>query len=76
MPKIPVGIRVESELMERLKNAVWHLGQGLTITSIIEQSLEQAVQDLEARNGGQPFPPRKGKIPKSPKKNDGADGGG
>lgn len=74
MPKIPVGIRVEAELMERLKNAVWHLGQGLTITSIIEQALEQAVQELEARNGGQPFTPRKGKIPKSPKKSDGEPG--
>ena len=68
MAKIPVGIRVDAELMERLKNAVWFLGQGLTITSVVEHSLEQAVKELESRNGGVPFPPRKGKLPKSPKK--------
>jgi hypothetical protein len=67
MPKIPVGIRIEAELMERLKNAVWHIGQGLTITSVIEKSLEQAIKELETRNGGKPFPPRQGKLPKSPK---------
>jgi len=33
----------------------------------VEQALEQAVRELEKPNGG-PFPPRKGNIPKSPKK--------
>lgn len=67
MAKMSVGIRVEADLMERLKNAIWHVGQGLTITSLVEQALEQVVKDLEARNGGKPFPPRQGRIPKSPK---------
>jgi hypothetical protein len=66
MAKIPVGIRVEEELIERLKNAVWHLGQGLTITSVVVDSLEVAVSELEAKNGGKPFPPRQGRIAKSP----------
>ena len=66
MAKIPVGIRVESELIERLKNAVWHLGRGLTITSVITKSLEESIRELEAQNGGKPFPPRSGRIAKSP----------
>lgn len=67
MPKIPVGIRVEAQLMERLKNAVWHLGKGMTITSAIEEAIEKVVQELENANGGE-FAPRRSKLPKSPKK--------
>lgn len=66
MAKIPVGIRVEAALIERLKNAVWHLGQGLTITSVVTKSLEQSIRELEAHNGGKPFPPRGGPVVKSP----------
>jgi hypothetical protein len=66
MAKIPVGIRVDSELMERLKNAIWHLGQGLTITSVVTKALEEAIAELEARNNNKPFPMRQGRIPKSP----------
>ena len=68
MPKIPVSIRVDSDLMERLRNAVWHLGKGLTITSVIEDCVEHAVKDLERQNSGSPFPVRGTKLPKSPKK--------
>jgi len=70
MAKIPVGIRVEEELIERLKNAIWHLGKGLTITSVMVKALEQAIHDLEIHNGGKPFPPRQSRIAKSstPKK--------
>lgn len=68
MPKIPVSIRVDSELMERLRNAVWHLGKGLTITSVIEECVEGAVKELERQNNGAPFPSRESKLPKSPKK--------
>ncbi len=66
MAKIPVGIRIESELIERLKNAVWHLGRGLTITSVITKSLEDSIRELEAQNGGKPFPARTGRLAKSP----------
>lgn len=65
MAKIPVGIRVEEELIERLKNAIWHLGKGLTITSVMVKALEQAIHDLETHNAGKPFPPRQSKIAKS-----------
>ena len=52
MAKIPVGIRLEEEVIERLKNAIWHLGQGLTITGVVEESLQQAIRQLEKHNGG------------------------
>lgn len=67
MPKIPVGIRVDAHLMERLKNAVWHLGKGMTITSVIEEAIQHAVVELEKQNHGE-FPARRSKLPKSPKK--------
>jgi hypothetical protein len=70
LPKIPVSIRVDSDLMERLRNAVWHLGKGLTITSIIEDCVEHAVQELEKQNAGAPFTVRGTKLPKSPKRRD------
>jgi hypothetical protein len=66
MAKIPVGIRIDDELIERLKNAVWHLGRGLTITSVMVEALEEAVKKLEAHNDGKPFPPRGGKLAKAP----------
>jgi len=56
--------------MERLRNAVWHLGKGLTITSIIEDCVEHAVQELEKQNAGAPFTVRGTKLPKSPKRRD------
>ena len=62
------GIRIDPELMERLKNAVWHLGKGLTISSVMEQAILIIIEDLEKdNNNGKPFPPRRGKLPKSPK---------
>jgi hypothetical protein len=66
MAKIPVGIRVEEEQVERLKNAVWHLGKGLTITGVIVQAIEKRLMELETRNNGKPFPQRRGRIAKSP----------
>jgi hypothetical protein len=68
MNKIAVGIRMEEELMERLQNAIWHIGHGLTVTSVIAESLERAVKKLEGENGGKPFPRRGGELPKSPVK--------
>jgi hypothetical protein len=70
LPKIPVSIRVDSDLMERLRNAVWHLGKGLTITSVIEDCVAEAVKELEKQNGGSPFPARGTKLPKAPRKRD------
>jgi hypothetical protein len=68
MSKIPVGIRVEEELMERLHNAIWHIGHGLSVTSVVAEALERAVKKLESQNGGKPFPRRGGEVAKSPVK--------
>ncbi len=68
MKKIPVGIRIDEALMERLHNAIWHLGHGLSITSVVTDGLEREVAKLEKVNGGKPFPPRRGEISKSPLK--------
>ena len=66
MKKIAIGIRIDEELMERLNNAIWHIGHGLSITSVAAEALEREVKKLEAVNGGKPFPRRRGELPKSP----------
>jgi hypothetical protein len=66
--KIPVGIRIDEELMERLQNAIWHIGHGLSVTSVAAEAIEREVRKLEVRNGGKPFPRRDGEVPKSPVK--------
>lgn len=66
MAKVPVGIRVDEDLMERLRNAIWHIGQGLTVTSVAEEAMENALVTLEKRNGGKPYPSRGGRLAKSP----------
>jgi hypothetical protein len=65
---IAVGIRIEEELMERLHNAIWHIGHGLSITSVTAEALERAVRKLESQNGGKPFPRRSGEVARSPLK--------
>jgi len=66
LARIPISIRVDADLIERLRNAVWHLGHGLTITSVIEDAVIKAVQELEQHNNGKPFQTRSTKLPKSP----------
>lgn len=68
MGKKAVGIRMEEEWIERLHNPIWHIGHGLSVTSVVAESLERAVKQLEAENGGKPFPRRGGELPKSPVK--------
>lgn len=68
MKKIAIGIRMDEELIERLHNAIWHLGRGMSITSVATEALERELTKLEKLNGGKPFPPRGGEIPKSPLK--------
>jgi hypothetical protein len=67
LARLPLNIRCEADLVERLRNAVWHLGRGLTVTSMIEDAMLKAVQQLEQQhNGGKPFPPRGTRVAKSP----------
>lgn len=56
MVKVVVGIRLDDALFDRLRNAVWHLGKGLTITSVLSAALEKEVAKLEAHHGGKPYP--------------------
>ena len=63
--KVPISIRIEEELVERLRNAVWHLGRGLTVTSIVEEAVEKALHGLEKQNGGKPFANRKTPVAKA-----------
>ena len=67
MPKkVPVSLRIEEDMIERLRNAVWHLGRGLTVTSVIEEAV--AVRELEKQNNGKPFPKRGTPLTKAPRK--------
>ena len=57
-------------LMERLRNAVWWIGRGLTVQELLEDALEKICTDLEKKhNGGKPFPQRQGELARSKRKN-------
>lgn len=67
--KEPVNARVDAALLERARNAVWHLGRGRTLSGLVTEGLERVVAELEAaHNGGKPFPPRESELPKSGRK--------
>lgn len=67
--KTSATFRIDAELLERARNTVWHVGQGLTITDLLEQGLETVLKQLEKKhNNGKPFPPREGEIARSRKK--------
>ncbi len=68
MAKVSIGIRLDERLVDRLHNAIWHLGQGMTITSVANEAIKTAVTRLEKRNGGKPFPQRviKPRAPEAP----------
>lgn len=67
--KISSTFRLDADLIDRARNAVWHVGKGLTITELLERGLALALEQLEKKhNKGKPFPPREGEVPKSPKR--------
>jgi hypothetical protein len=39
LARVSLSIRSEADVTERLRNAVWHLGHGLTMTSVIEDAM-------------------------------------
>ncbi len=60
-------VRPPEELAERLRNAVFFIGRGLTVNGVLVDALEKAVRDLERKhNGGEPFPARTGKLTNRP----------
>lgn len=67
--KISSTFRLDADLIDRARNAVWHVGKGLTITELLEQGLADVLTQLEKKhNKGKPFPPREGEVPKSRKR--------
>lgn len=63
--KEPVGLRLEHDVIERLRNAVFWVGKGLTVNGVIEEATVKALEALESKhNGGRPFGQREGVIPK------------
>jgi len=61
--KVPIAVRLDEELVERLRNAVWWIGRGLSITDLTGTALTREVEKLERQhNEGQPFPKRKGSL--------------
>jgi len=49
-------VHLPGELIDRLRNAVYWT-PGLTLASLAEEALIQAIDEIEKRNG-EPFPPR------------------
>ena len=58
---VTVGVAFDPELLERARNAVYWT-PGMTLTGLANLGLSQAVEDLEQRNSGQPFPARAGTM--------------
>ena len=54
-------VHLPVELIERVKNAVYWT-PGLTLASLAEDALRQALAELEAARGA-PFPPRERQLP-------------
>ena len=66
MSKVPVSIRMDEGVVERLRNAVWHLGRGLTVTSIVEEAVEKALHGLESRTAASRSPIGRHRYPERP----------
>jgi hypothetical protein len=66
MDKESVSIRLDTKKMDRLRNAIWHVGRGLTISALLEEAVDTISDRLEVEyNGGKPFPSRESELPKS-----------
>lgn len=64
--KKPVNLRLDIGLLERAKNCAFWIGRGVSLTSMIEDSLRMIVSSIEAaQNNGEPFPDRAGVLPHS-----------
>ena len=67
--KKSMTIRLDDELLERAKNAVWNVGRGLNLTLLIEEGLLAQVEELEKKhNKGKRFPQREDELPHSSKR--------
>ena len=68
MAKKNVTFSLDAELVERMRNACFWIGQGYTPSRIAEESVAKAVAELEKKhNKGKPFKPRSGDLPSGPR---------
>jgi hypothetical protein len=64
--RVQVGVRFEPDVLERLRNAVFWIDRGLTVTGVVEEAALEALE--REHNGGEPFPDRTAELPKSKKR--------
>lgn len=65
--KVPVGLRLDPDVLERLRNVVFWLGRGLNVNGVVEEASVKALEKLEAeyvKLHGKPVPPRTGPVPR------------
>ena len=61
--KVSVVLKMDESLIERLRNAVWHVGRGLTMAGVMRSATLKALEELENDySQDEPFPPRQGKL--------------
>lgn len=68
MERESVSLRLLVAKMERLRNAIFALPGHLTIQLLFDRKLDEILAELEAKNGGKPFPVRERELGKSRKK--------
>ena len=59
-----IPLRLDMDILERLRNAVFWLGRGLTVQRVAERATTQALLELEKENGGKPFKQRTESLPR------------
>ncbi len=63
-----VTFSLDEELVERMRNACYWIGQGYTPSRIAEESIGRTIDALEKKhNAGQPFKRRRGDLPSGPR---------
>jgi hypothetical protein len=68
MAKEQVGAKINRATIERLRNAIYWIGRGLTIQRCVEEAILAKVEELEEKyNEGKPFEKRGGELPHSNK---------
>jgi hypothetical protein len=64
-----INARVPTELAERIRNAIWWIGRGLSVSRLLaEASLEIAERLEREHNQGKAFPQRESELPHAKRK--------
>ena len=60
---VKASVWIKPELLERCRNAVVSIGEGLTFTRLLDDALTREVQRLERKHrGGRAFPARRSEL--------------